>query len=213
MSPPSDSNTRVPFRIVVGLDFTDAGDFAFRQAAQIARGVPGCELHLVHVDAKEPSAENRILMADRLRGYANDEAAASGGLPGVTIGIHLRSGKPVREIVQLVTELGAGLVVLGTAKGPHLKSWLVGSTAEQLLAAAPCPVLISGPRPREPAPQEPTIEPPCPDCVAARASSGGAEWWCARHTEHARKIHAFSYQREIPFATLDASVIPTGIKF
>jgi len=209
----SQETPRTPFRIVVGLDFTEAGDFAFRQAAQIARGLSGCELHLVHVDAKAPSAENRLQVADRLRAYANDEAKASGGLPGVTLGIHLRTGKPVREIVQLATEIGAGLVVVGARKGPHLKSWLVGSTAEHLLAAAPCPVLVSGPRPDAPVAQEPTIEPPCSDCVQARFASGGADWWCARHTEHAREAHVFSYQREIPFATLDASVIPTGIKF
>jgi nucleotide-binding universal stress UspA family protein len=39
----------------------------------------------------------------------NEKAAAAGGFNAMTVGIHLRTGKPVREIVQLATELSADL--------------------------------------------------------------------------------------------------------
>jgi nucleotide-binding universal stress UspA family protein len=204
------------FGIVVGLDFAEGGEFAFRQAARIAQGIPGCHLHLVHVFDAMPSAEdNPQQTADLLRVYASEEASAAGGLDGVTIGIHLRAGDAVREIVQLATDVGAQLVVLGARKGPHLKSWLVGSTAEKVVAAASCPVLVAGPRPHEAdaAHREVEIEPPCPDCTNARFSSSGNAWWCARHARHAQPAHVFSYHREWPLAMHDSAVIPTGIKF
>jgi nucleotide-binding universal stress UspA family protein len=198
--------------VVVGLAFTDADGFAFDQAARIAQRVARSELHLVHVFDAEPSEPRARELVDHLRLYVNEKAAALGGLKAMTVGIHLRAGKPVREIVQLATETQADLIVVGSHKGPHLKSWLLGSTAEHLVATAPCPVLIAGPKPK-PVAHEPAIEPACPDCLRIRAASHGADWWCERHSHHAKRAHTFSYQRELPFATQDSAVIPTGIKF
>jgi len=199
--------------IVVGLEFTDADGVAFDQAVRIARRVPRSELHVVHVFGEEPSKARSRELVDHLRLYVNEKAAAAGGFKAMTVGIHLRTGKPVREIVQLATDVSADLVVIGSHKGPHMKSWIVGSTAEHLLAAAPCPVLVAPPHPKAVAPHEPAIEAPCPDCLRVRATSRGAEWWCERHAHHAKRAHTFSYQRELPFASHDSEVIPTGITF
>ena len=114
------------------------------------------ELHLLHVFHTEPSAERSRDLAGHLRAYVNEKAAFLKGLEGLTVGIHLRAGKPVREIVQLATEVRADLIVVGSHKGPHLRQWIVGSTAEKLIAAAPCPVLVASPKPKEPAKLEPS---------------------------------------------------------
>ncbi len=201
------------FSLVVGLAFTDADGFAFDQAVRIAQRVPRSELHLVHVFDAQPADPRARELVDHLRLYVNDKAAIFDGLRGMTVGIHLRAGKPVREIVQFATETHADLIVVGAHKRPHLKSWLLGATAGHLVAAAPCPVLIAAPKPKEAVAQEPAIEPPCPDCLRVREASKGAEWWCARHLHHAMRAHTFSYQREIPLATHDSAVIPTGISF
>jgi len=199
--------------IVVGLAFTDADGIAFDQAVKVATGAGHSELHLVHVfDAAKPEAEARGLV-EHLRLYVNEKAAALGGLGPMTVGIHLRAGSPVRELAQFAGEVHANLIVIGSHKGPHLKSWLVGSTAEQLIASAPCPVLVAAPKPRPEKAGVPEIEPPCPDCVRVRAMTRGGDWWCERHSHHAKQAHTFSYQREIPFASHDSEVIPTGIKF
>jgi hypothetical protein len=87
--------------IVVGLAFNEADGPAFDQAARIARRVPGSTLHLVHVFDRELSAARSRDLIDHLRLYVNEKAAVSDGLAGVTVGIHLRSGKVVREIIQL----------------------------------------------------------------------------------------------------------------
>jgi nucleotide-binding universal stress UspA family protein len=199
--------------IVVGLGFTDADGPAFDQSARLARRVPHSQLHLIHVFDAEPSAERARDLVGHLRLYLREKAATLDGLEGITVGIHLRSGGVVREIVQFATDVGADLIVVGSHRGPHLKHWIVGSTAERLIAGASCPVLVASPRPKEPEKHEPTIEPPCPQCVQTRAASKGASWWCERHSHRANGAHAYSYQRELPFASHDSAVTPTGIDF
>ena len=199
--------------MVVGLDFTDADGPAFDQAAQIARRVPHTELHLVHVFHTELSAERSRELVGHLRLYVNEKAAIANGLPGITVGIHLRAGKPAREIVQLATEVHADIIVVGSHRGPHLKHSIVGSTAEKLVAGASCPVFVASPMPKVPEKHEPAIEPACPQCVQARKASGGATWWCPRHSHIANGAHTYSYQRELPFASHDSAIFPTGIDF
>ena len=52
----------------------------------------------------QPSAERSSQRKGRL----------GGRLARTTVGIHLRSGHPVREIVQLATEVHADLIVVGS---------------------------------------------------------------------------------------------------
>ena len=58
---------------------------------------------------------------------------------------------------------------------------------------------------------EPTIEPPCEDCLSARAESGGTQQWCARHSEHHVHGHEYHYARELPLARHDGAVTPIGV--
>jgi nucleotide-binding universal stress UspA family protein len=199
--------------IVAGLAFTDADGPAFDKAARIAQRVRGSELHLIHVFHAELSAERSRELIGHLRLYVNEKAAATNGLRGITVGIHLRAGQVVREIVQLAADVHADLIVVGSQKGPDLKHWIMGSTAEKLVSSGPCPVLVASPRLKQPEEHEPKIEAPCSDCIRARASSSGSHWWCERHSQHAKHAHTFSYRRELPFATHDSEVIPTGIDF
>ena len=197
--------------IVVGLAFTDADGPAFDLAVHLAQRVRRGEIHLVHVFAKGPGeARERDLVA-HLRLYVNEKAAAMSGLGGMQVGIHLRAGSPAREIARLASEVHADVITVGSHRGPHLRHWLVGSTAEELIASAGCPVLVSPPRPRVAAQHEPAIEPPCPDCVRTRVASKGAQWWCDRHSHQVAGAHVYSYQRELPFAFHDSEVTPTGV--
>jgi nucleotide-binding universal stress UspA family protein len=212
MDDDSKKTERSALCVLAGLAFTDADGFAFDQAVRIARRVPRSELHLVHVFAAEPSEARSRELVDHLRLYVNEKAGQLGGLAGMLVGIHLRTGKPVREIVQLAVDTRADFVVIGSHGGPHLKNRIVGSTAEHLVSAAPCAVVVAAAR-STPAAHEPVIEAACPDCERTRATSRGVTWWCERHAHHAKRAHTFSYQRELPFASHDSEVIPTGIKF
>lgn len=197
------------FSIVVGLDFLDAGGYAFEQAARIARAIPGSQIHVVHVFANELDAARRAELKGQLGLYVNEKAASLGGLPLVGVGIHLRAGDTVRGILQLASDVAASMIVIGAKTGPHPETWLVGSVAERLLLWAACPVLVAGPKPAR-VHQEPVIEPPCADCERTRAASKRAVWWCERHATHAASAHVFSYERELPLSTPDSLSTPGG---
>jgi nucleotide-binding universal stress UspA family protein len=213
MSTPNQTPSSPKLTVVVGLDFTDADGPAFDQAARLVLRVPGSELHLVHVFGSAPSPEKSRDLVGHLRLYVNEKAEITPGLRGVKVGIHLRGGKTVRELVQLATDVRADLIVVGSHKGPHVKDWIVGSTVERLVSGAAFPVLVAAPRPKDLEKHEPAIEPPCPQCVAARVASGGKQWWCERHSHEAVTGHTYSYQGELPFSSHDSAVSPTGIDF
>lgn len=203
-----------PVRIVVALGFNDADGPAFDQAVRLTRRVPGSELHLVHVFEHAPSEAKREDLVEHLRLYVSEKAEMTGGLGGITVGIHLRAGKVVRELTQLATDVGADFVVVGAPRRSPLEHWIAGSTADRLVASAPFPVLVASRAPRDREPQEPAIEPPCADCVQTRIATQGARFWCERHTRAAAaRPHTYSFQREIPFGSHDSEVLPTGIDF
>jgi hypothetical protein len=92
-------------------------------------------------------------------------------------------------IVQLAAHLAADLIVIGTHNRKGLERLLLGSVAEGTVRNAQCPVLVI------PAPAEPdaelTLVPACPQCVQARASSGGKEFWCEQHRERHGRRHTY----------------------
>jgi nucleotide-binding universal stress UspA family protein len=211
---PVSSKNATRMRIVVALGFSDADGPAFDQAVRLARHAPGSEVHLVHVFDRAPSEARREDLVEHLRLYVSEKAEIMGGLAGITVGIHLRAGKVVRELTQMATDVGADVVVVGAPRRSHLEHWIAGSTADRMVASAAFPVLVASRAARDREPLVPAIEPPCADCVKARAASNGARWWCERHGHAAASHgHTYSYQREIPFAMHDSEVFPTGIDF
>jgi len=199
-----------PFVLVVGLDLTDteSSGYALNQSARIAARIPGSQIHLLQVLAAGANADVTRDAAARLQRYAAAKATELGGLAGQTLGVHIRSGQPGREIAQFAHDVNADLIVVGTHRRSHLKQLLVGSTAEHVMATATCPVFVAGPRPMPEASHVIVIDPPCPDCVQTRQATQGRTWWCARHSEnhHLHHQHRYSYQSDWPFH----SEVPTG---
>lgn len=60
----------------------------------------------------------------------------------------VRSGSPAAEIVKAAEELNADLVVVASGSRGLTNTVLLGSTAQRIQYAAPCPVLVSRPTPR-----------------------------------------------------------------
>jgi nucleotide-binding universal stress UspA family protein len=201
--------SRQPFNIVVGLKFSDGGAFAVDQAARIAEYMPAAALQLIHIFETPLSKDAAEKMIEHLQLYADEKIASLGGGNGRAVGVHVRSGDVARALAQMATDTGAHLIVLGT-EARELPSWRTTRTVERVMALAPCPVLVAGPKPAPLNASEPTIEPPCPDCVTARRESSGRQWWCARHSARALLAHSYSYQRELPFATPDTLIGPGG---
>jgi len=201
-------------RILVALNFTDTDGPAFDQAATLALRAPRSELHLVHVFDAQPSADRSRDLIGHLRLFFNEKVKTIGNWAGMTVGIHLRAGETVPQIVRLAREIGAQMIVTGSEGGFHWKHWLGVSTTERIVQTAGIPVLVAGPRRKTAKNDVPAIEPPCPDCIRARAATAGKVWWCDRHSHAAAGGgHVYSYQRELPLTTHDSEVIPTGIAF
>jgi nucleotide-binding universal stress UspA family protein len=201
----ADSNK--PYVIVVGVDFSPASELAVERAFQLAAERPHAEVHLVNVVQTygpqvtyempiDGSALTVLTLSEartRFKEYADKAVERftreQNRPPCQRVVAHVRFDAIADEIAQLAADIEADLVVVGTHGRRGLSRVLLGSSAEATVRLAPCPVLVVRPKALpQPAPQ---IEPPCPDCVAERRASNGAEMWCARHREHHGQRHTY----------------------
>jgi nucleotide-binding universal stress UspA family protein len=60
----------------------------------------------------------------------------------VKLHTHVLAGHPVRDIVELASELRADLLMVGSAGHSELYERMLGSRADRLVHLAPCPVLV-----------------------------------------------------------------------
>jgi nucleotide-binding universal stress UspA family protein len=203
-----------PFVLVVGVDVedTESSGYALNQAAHLAMRIPESEMHILYVVRTDGAQRDVHEIASQLKRYVAAKAAELGGLAQRSLGIHLRGGDAAHEIARLATDVGADAIIVGVHRPAHLKDMFISSTASRVMATATCPVFVAGPRPTLRPPHVIVIEPPCPDCVQARAASEGRSWWCARHSEqhHLHGRHHYSYKVAMPFAEHDVDVVPSG---
>ena len=59
---------------------------------------------------------------------------------------HLVEGNPVAQIPRLARKLGAGIVVMGALSRSGLERVFIGNTAERILGALACDVLVVKPQ-------------------------------------------------------------------
>ena len=194
-----------PQIVVVGVDYSVAGELALAQALEIASTAPRAELHAVHVTSTfpalvgvEPVAESTLATpgeaqkelerhVDRCVCEFASRRDPSAPLPNRVV-CHARFASPAEEIAELARELEAYLVIVGTHGRRGISRMLLGSVAEGVVRMSPCPVLVV--RPRETA-DVPSIEPPCPRCVRTRLATGGRKQWCNQHAERHGPRHTY----------------------
>jgi nucleotide-binding universal stress UspA family protein len=190
--------------IVVGVDFSDLGDRAFREAYALAAARPASEIHAVFVmptavvnpftgyDSSEPTNPSRFEQGvTQLTKHVNSMIFSLGGLgaSGMRVYSHFRVDTPLFGITELAAELQATLIVVGTHGRHGIARWLLGSVAEGVLRHAPCPVLVIPPEAK--AAELPKLEPACRLCVEARNTSQGRELWCPQHSGHQGRRHTY----------------------
>jgi nucleotide-binding universal stress UspA family protein len=179
--------------VVAALGDDDSDAAVAAMALQVARTWPGGELHLAHVVDVLPIAQaaaaappndwsHPALGELRRQGelYLGRVGRAVGEALGRPATCHLLAGPPASEIIKLVHEVRASLLVVGTREAGLLSRLLVGSTAEALLRKAPCSVLLAR-APHYPAEAARDEGGACPDCLLAEAASCGATRRCDRH--------------------------------
>jgi len=137
-------------KILVPTDFSPASKKAFSYALRFAEQL-GSELTLLHV--LEP--ETPLTLAGRPPAAAFSEQqladveealralvafARTAGVAGTRS--TLRTGVATHEIIEAAKELDVDLIVIATHGFTGWKHFAIGSTAERVARAAPCPVLV-----------------------------------------------------------------------
>lgn len=136
-------------KILVPTDFSEASNSAYKYALRFGQQFDA-ELHIVHVS--EPilspqlaglppmptfSEEERSFVENNLRVWADSMERV-----GVKTETMLRTGLAAHEIVEAAKEIDADLIVIATHGYTGWKHFCIGSTAERVVRAAPCPVLV-----------------------------------------------------------------------
>jgi nucleotide-binding universal stress UspA family protein len=198
-----------PFVIVVGIDYSNIGNQALSRALEVASLHQGAEVHVVNVGSPpwspgHGSALDKAIDVDAgLRQVQQHAAEFVAAMPPHLdktrirrVVAHLRTGSPATSIAQLAADLDADLVVVGSHGHRGLERFFLGSVAERVSRLARCAVWIVRPKDHSTADRVPEIEPTCPDCLVKRQATGGAQLWCARHSEHHLRPHRYSYSSD-----------------
>lgn len=193
-----------PFTLLVGVKLDDPEDLALREALELAARTPGSHVHAVTVvepigDVIPRTHEGRdAAIAEAVQKLQKQVAAGIDEMtirdnqppPIARVQVHGEYGHAAQAIVLLADLLEADVIVVGMKKSRGVKGFLIGTLAEQVMRHAGCMVLVA--RPKTTA-EGPHPEPICPECLARRQATAGTENWCARHSEHHPRAHAFGY--------------------
>ncbi|HEB89383.1 MAG TPA: universal stress protein [Deltaproteobacteria bacterium] len=139
-------------RVMCAIDFSETADLALRHATEIARRTQA-RLVLGHVIEPLPVVSYPILMVPpdgelELRRLATDRLEARAAAlreAGLVVETRLEQGPPGPMLVELSTEIGADLCVVGTRGLSGFEHLLFGSTAEYVVRHSASPVLTVHP--------------------------------------------------------------------
>jgi nucleotide-binding universal stress UspA family protein len=136
-------------RILCAVDFSEPSRLAMETAAELARR-HGSQLTLVHVNAA-PARQPAVVLAPpelfetwpREQGQKLEQwGTEAQHLAARPVNTLLLSGPAALEIVRAAQDDRSDLVVIATRGRTGLKRVVLGSVAEHVVRAAPCPVLV-----------------------------------------------------------------------
>ena len=132
-------------KVLVGSVRTAESQAAVEVAVAEARSQSG-ELHLaVHIPppTNERDAQEQAALLERERARLEEQAERIHAESGVPCTPHFLqgAGRTSRALLDLATELAVDRIVIGTRRRSQVGKLLLGSTASDIILAAPCPVL------------------------------------------------------------------------
>lgn len=137
-------------KILVPIDFSPPSKNAFKYAVRFAEEFGG-ELTLLHV--LEPQSMTGMMAIPEATAFVETDIVAAGkNLRSLAATVRkekierphwkVRAGLPSHEIVEAAKEMDVDLIVIATHGYTGWKHFCIGSTAERVVRAAPCPVLV-----------------------------------------------------------------------
>jgi len=137
-------------KILVPIDFSEHSHFALSHAKELA-ALYGGTIQLVHVVERfflpefydkivsyiQPGSQNELLKASAE--ILHDTMKRIPG-PEVPYEVHALSGRVVPSLMEFAEENQSDMIVVATHGLTSLENTIFGSTAEQLIRKAPCPV-------------------------------------------------------------------------
>jgi len=130
--------------ILVPTDFSQPSDAALHYATDMARTF-GAQLYLLHVPGKTGENLELNFPVGRFETAARerlDTLLSPSDVERLRPEYALRIGTPAEEIVRYADARDIDLIVMGTHGRSGVAHLLLGSVAEQVVRAAPCPVLL-----------------------------------------------------------------------
>jgi nucleotide-binding universal stress UspA family protein len=126
-----------PVPVLVPLDLSAHSLATVAEALELLERLP-LRLHLLHVES--PRFESGAAVADfgRLEQLVPPERRGQ-------VALHIRSGKPIEQILAAAADLDARLILMGSHGKGALARLLTGATAREILHRAPCPVWFEPP--------------------------------------------------------------------
>ncbi len=134
-------------RLLFATDFSDCAARAQEYALMLATAC-GASLDILHVLEFQPGMDPEYPVNSLYLGQLRKEATShldalvnQAARLGLKVQTHQVTGIPSRQITVTAKERDIDLIVLGTHGRTGLEHVLLGSTAERVVAWAPCPVL------------------------------------------------------------------------
>ncbi len=144
--------SRDPSIIVAATDLTPVGDRVVELSAAVAVAL-GAELHVVHafslsMAAQLEGGDERLAFERQQRSdaFAHIEGILATTQVGEAAKIHVGLTSPTQAVLESVTRLSPGLVVMGTVSRAGIPGMLMGNTAERLIDRIDCALLAIKPK-------------------------------------------------------------------
>jgi nucleotide-binding universal stress UspA family protein len=148
-----DLQTQLKFeRILLATDFSPCAETAQAYAVGLARHDASTLEFATVVKLPALDALSECALDSFRRASEEDLRRMSEGIDGVKVTQKVIEGfQPAAVILDEAVDFNADLIVLGTTSKHGLKKLALGSTAEEVIRAANCPVLTVGPHVARPA--------------------------------------------------------------
>jgi len=150
---PEDDRPIEPVRtLLFPTDFSTAADHALGVATRLLAGSDRARILLVHTFQIAPTVvplggfgsgvlPHFVEDAQELAERATAPAVESLRARGFEVEVLVERGDPAEVVTELAAEREVDVIVMGTRGHSKLRQFLLGSTAERVVAHAPCPVM------------------------------------------------------------------------